>query len=590
MPLDGITISSIVQELSEKLVGGKIDKINQAEKDELLFSIRNNQTGYKLLISANSANPRIYLCESYKKENPLQAPMFLMLLRKHLGGGRILSVAQQGFDRHILIDIEAYDELRVLKTKTLSIEIMGKHSNIILINKESDRIIDSIKRVSLSMSSIREILPQRPFTLPPTQGKNDPLSILSLEQFASLLRTKNQPVFKAIYTNFEGIAPISAKQICYMANLNDSHSTYELSELQLERLKNSFDRFFSSISSHQTTPCVVYEKNGGIVDFSATALTIYDSDSRAVLSRDSISLAAEEFFHGKDLKERIAQKTYGLRKSLQIKMERLKTKLEKQVNEINEAKGLEELAHLGELLTANIYRMQKGMREIEVIDYHDSEMPMIRIPLSENLTPSENIQVYFRKYNKSKSRINELTSQLKQTKDELDYLQNVMVSINNIDSLDAIEEIREEMVREGYYSVSTTNKNKKKSTSLPMEFISADGFTILVGKNNTQNDTLTLKTSRPTDVWLHTKEIAGSHVIIKATLDEVSKEALYEAAMLVAYYSQARASAQVPVDYAPRKNVKKPSGAKPGMVVYDDYGTVYVTPDEAKLPRQITQK
>lgn len=586
MPLDGITIRSITHELKEKIVGGKIDKIQQAEKDELLFSIRNNQQNYKLLVSANSANPRIYLAENYKKENPLQAPMFLMLLRKHIGGGRILSIEQNAFDRHILIDIEAYDELRNLKTKTLSIEIMGKHSNIILIDKESNLILDSIKRVPLSMSSIREVLPQRLFVLPPSQEKSNPLNQISLNDFIAKLKSKSQPVYKAIYTSFEGIAPISSKELCYMANIHDSDLTLELDDLKYERLKNSFDRVFENISENKFFPCIVYRSNGDIMDFSALMLTMYD-EKYEVVSYDSISNAAEKYYYGKDLKERIAQKTYGLRKSLQIKLDRLHSKLQKQINEINEAQSLDEFSRLGELLTANIYRIKKGMDKISVIDYNDPEMSTIEIPLSENLTPSENIQVYYKKYNKAKSRIHELTMHLEQTREELLYLENVMVSINNIDSLDAIEDIRDEMVKQGYYSQSSVNKKKAKTLSKPMEFISSDGYTILVGKNNTQNDALTLKISNPTDVWLHTKDIPGSHVIIKATLDEVSKEALFEAAMLSAYYSQARASSQVPVDYAPRKNVKKPNGARPGMVIYDDYGTVYVTPDEDKLPKRV---
>lgn len=588
MPLDGITMRAIAHELKEKLVGGKIDKISQSEKDELLFSIRNDKKNYKLLISADPANPRIYLVENYKKENPLRAPMFLMLLRKHLNGGRILSVTQNMLDRHIMIDIEAYDELRVLKTKTLSIEIMGKHSNIILLDRESGRIVDSIKRVPLSMSSIREVLPQRPFIPPPSQGKKDPLEPLSLDDFIKLFKAKSQPVYKALYTSFEGIAPISAKELCHRANINDSDSTFELDPLRYERLKNSFDRIFAGIKNNESTPCIVYQKNGTIVDFSSLMLTIYDND-HDVIPRDSISTTAEEYYYGKDLKERISQKTYGLRRSLQIRSERLRSKLQKQIDELNEAKSLDEFSRLGELLTANIYQMQKGMKEISVIDYNDPMMPSITIPLSENLTPSENIQVYYKKYNKARSRINELTSQLDQTKEELTYLENVMVSINNIDSPDAIEDIREEMVKQGYYAQSASNKKKKTMLSEPMEFISSDGYTILVGKNNTQNDLLTLKISRPSDVWLHTKEIPGSHVIIRATLEEVSKEALYEAAMLSAYYSQARSSSQVPVDYAPRKNVKKPSGARPGMVVYDDYGTVYVTPDENKLPKRVSK-
>ena len=585
MALDGITIKAIAYELSQELVGGKIDKINQAEKDELLFTIRNKQQNYKLLISANSANPRIYLAKDYKKENPLQAPMFLMLLRKHLGG-RILSVSQNNLDRHILIDVEAYDELRNLKVKTLSIEIMGKHSNIILIDKESNLIIDSIKRVPLSMSSIREVLPQRPFTLPPAQDKRNPLEKISLDEFIALLKAKSQSVYKAIYTSFEGIAPISAKQLCYMANISDVDTTYELDEVKYERLKNSFERLFEHIKNNEFTPCIAYRKNGEILDFSSILLTIYDNEG-IVDEKNSISQAAEEFYYGKDLKERISQKTYGLRKSLQIKIERLRTKLQKQIDEINEAKSLDEFSRLGELLTANIYQIQKGMKEISVIDYNEPDMPTVLIPLNENLSPSENVQSYYKKYNKAKSRIHELSIQLEHTRDELNYLENVMVSINNIDSLDSIEDIRDEMVKQGYYLQSTGSKNKKKVVSSPMEFVSSDGYKIFVGKNNTQNDQLTLKLSSPSDVWLHTKEIPGSHVIIKATLDEVSKDALYEAAMLAAYYSQARASAQVPVDYAPRKNVKKPNGARPGMVIYDDYGTVYITPDEEKLPQRV---
>lgn len=585
MPFDAITIKAIAHELSETLVGGKIDKINQAEKDELLLTIRNHQQNYKLLISANSANPRIYLAKDYKKENPLQAPMFLMLLRKHLVGGRIMSVVQNTFDRHLLIDIEAYDELRNLKTRTISVEIMGKHSNIILVDKESNRVIDSIKRVPLSMSSIREVLPQRPFLPPPTQEKKNPLDPISLEDFVALLKSKSQSVYKAIYSSFSGIAPISAKQLCYMANIQDVDSTYELEFWQFERLKNSFDRLFSYIRKNEFSPCLVSKRNGEIVDFSPILLTIYEEYS--LQEEHSISLVAEAFYYGKDLKERIAQKTYGLRKSLQIKLERLRSKWQKQIDELNEAKSLDEFSRLGELLTANIYQIQKGMKEVSVIDYHQPDMPMVTIALNENLTPSENVQLYYKKYNKAKSRINELTAQLEQTKSELDYLENVMVSVNHIDSLDAIDDIKDEMTKQGYYTQHSAPRTKKKIRSKPLEFVSSDGFTIYVGKNNTQNDQLTLKFSDPSDVWLHTKDIPGSHVIIKATLEAVSKEALYEAAMLSAYYSQARASSQVPVDYAPRKNVKKPNGARPGMVIYDNYGTVYVTPDEDKLPKQV---
>lgn len=586
MALDGITIRAIAQELDDKLSGGKIDKINQPEKDELLFTIRNEGQNYKLLISANSANPRIYLAENYKKENPLKAPMFLMLLRKHLGGGRVLSVEQGGFDRNIFIDIESYDELRRLKTKTLSVEIMGKHSNIIMIDKETGLIIDSIKRVPLSISSVRTVLPNTAFSLPPAQDKRNPLEEIDLESFTSLLRAKSQPVFKAIYTNFQGISPISAKQISYMANLNDSHGSYDLSEIQVNILKEQFDRLFKSVREMNFSPCLVLSKRGTPIDFSSIMLTYYDHMAQ-VEHHPSISKVTEDYYFGKDLHERIQQKTQGLRKSLQIKLDRVKTKMQKQIDELNQAKNLDEYAKIGELLTANIYQLEKGMAEVQVYDYMLEDSPLIQIPLDPNLSPSENIQVYYKKYTKAKSRIKELTEQLKQSKDENDYLENVLVSINNIESLDEIDDIKEEMAKEGYYSMSSVKRQKKKIGSQPLEFLSSDGIKILVGKNNSQNDLLTFKIASPSDVWLHTKDIPGSHVIIKTSFNDVSTQTLYEAGMLAAYFSKSRASSQVPVAYAPRKNVKKPSGAKPGMVVFDDYGTIYVTPKEEELPKQL---
>lgn len=585
MALDGITIRALALELSETLVGGKIDKINQPEKDEVLFTIRNNGSNHRLLISANSANPRIYLAENYKKENPLKAPMFLMLLRKHLGGGRVLSIAQKDFDRNILIDIEAYDELRRLRTRTLSVEIMGKHSNIVLIDKETNQIIDAIKRVPLSISSVRMILPNTEFTFPPGQGKHNPLESISTKDFVSALKTKSQPVFKGIYSNFQGISPVSAKQICYMANLNDSFGTYDLTPLQMEILKENFDKLFKAISLGNFAPCIVYDPNYNPLDFSAIMLTLYD-DTHTVVGFDSISKATEEYFYKKDLHERIMQKTQGLRKSLQIKLDRVKTKMQKQIDEINQAQNLDEYAKAGQLLTANIYQMDKGMKEIEVYDYLTEGSPLVSILLNPDWTPSENIQDYYKKYNKAKARIRELTDQLEQTKNENDYLENVFVSINNIDSLEAIEDIKDEMAREGYYSQVNIKKKTEKTPSKPLEFTASDGTLILVGKNNTQNDRLTFKIASPNDIWLHTKDIPGSHVIIKATLETVSQDALQEAAMLAAYYSKSQASSQVPVSYTPRKNVKKPKGAKPGMVIYTDYKTIYVTPKVEELPKK----
>ncbi|MBP8653786.1 MAG: NFACT family protein [Proteocatella sp.] len=586
MPLDGLTLHAAAHELNTLLAGGKIDKITQAEDDEILLSIRSNQKNYKLLMSANSANPRIYLVKEYKKENPLKAPMFLMILRKHIGGGRILSISQNGFDRSLTLRIEAYDEMRVLRQKLLIIEIMGKHSNIILVDSESGKVTDAVKRVPLSMSSVREVLPNREFIQPPGQNKKNPLIGIGLEEFISVLKSKNSSILKAIYGNFEGLSPVIAREICFRASIDDSLSTYELTDLNYERLKNSFDRLFHDVSVNNIYPNIIMDKRLNTpVEFSAVALTHMEGFS--VKHGESISEICEQYFALKDLYERIHQRSSGLRKSIQIKLDRVRTKLEKQTDELNRAHELDRYSKTGELLTANIYMLSKGMKEVRVIDYFDENAPEITIPLDEHLTPSENIQACYKKYNKSKSRIKELGIQIEQTRSEMEYLDNVMVSINNCTSLDSIEEIKEELAREGYYSFSKTEgkKGRKEKSSEPLEFTATDGTEILVGKNNTQNDRLTLKMSKPDDVWLHTKNIPGSHVIIRQNLDDVSEEALYEAAKLAAYYSKARTSSQVPVDYAPRKNVKKPNGAKPGMVIYDDYGTVYVTPDEELVYR-----
>ena len=274
MPLDGLTLHAAAHELNALLAGGKIDKITQAEDDEILLSIRSNQKNYKLLMSANSANPRIYLVKEYKKENPLKAPMFLMILRKHIGGGRILSISQNGFDRSLTLRIEAYDEMRVLRQKLLIIEIMGKHSNIILVDSESGKVTDAVKRVPLSMSSVREVLPNREFIQPPGQNKKNPLIGIGLEEFISVLKSKNSSILKAIYGNFEGLSPVIAREICFRASIDDSLSTYELTDLNYERLKNSFDRLFNDVSVNNIYPNIIMDKRLNTpVEFSAVALT-----------------------------------------------------------------------------------------------------------------------------------------------------------------------------------------------------------------------------------------------------------------------------------------------------------------------------
>ena len=579
MALDGITLRSLVHEMKSKLVNGKIDKITQPEKDEIWLTIRNEKQNHKLLISANSSTPRIHFVNDAKKENPLTAPMFLMLLRKHIGNGTIKSVEQRSTERIVEISIDAYDELRVLKNKTLIIELMGKHSNIILVHTEDRKIIDSIKRVSLNISSVREVLPGLTYQYPPGHKKISPIHRLDEDEFRRLCSNFHSEIYKLFYMSYEGMSPTISKEICYRANVESTEVASSLSEVKTEKLWGTFSRMMSRIEQHEYSPCIVIQRNPHtILDFSAVLLTHYET--MELVEYQSIHTACEEFYFLKDRAERIQQRTSALRKKIQTRLDTLQHKTEKQNNEISSSMLLDKDKLYGELLTSYIYQIKTGMSEITLENFY-SNNEKITIPLDVQKSPSENIQRYFKRYQKSKNRIEELTEQLAIAQKEISYLENVLLSISQIETYDEISEIQDELAKQGYIRRMGNHKSKKETISSPMEFTSSDGTTILVGKNNTQNDRLTLKLSSPNDTWLHTKDIPGSHVIIRAKQQDISEKTLYEAAVLAAYYSKGKFSSNVPVDYTERKNVKKPSGAKPGMVIYVNNSTIYVTPEES---------
>lgn len=577
MALDGITLRSLIHEMKSKLVNGKIDKITQPEKDEIWLTIRNEKQNHKLLISANSSTPRIHFVNDAKKENPLTAPMFLMLLRKHIGNGTIKSVEQRSTERIVEISIDAYDELRVLKNKTLIIELMGKHSNIILVHTEDRKIIDSIKRVSLNISSVREVLPGLTYQYPPGHKKISPIHRLDEDEFRRLCSNFHSEIYKLFYMSYEGMSPTISKEICYRANVESTEVASSLSEVKTEKLWGTFSRMMSRIEQHEYSPCIVIQRNPHtILDFSAVLLTHYET--MELVEYQSIHTACEEFYFLKDRAERIQQRTSALRKKIQTRLDTLQHKTEKQNNEISSSMLLDKDKLYGELLTSYIYQIKTGMSEITLENFY-SNNEKITIPLDVQKSPSENIQRYFKRYQKSKNRIEELTEQLAIAQKEISYLENVLLSISQIETYDEISEIQDELAKQGYIRRPSNHKSKKETISSPMEFTASDGTTILVGKNNTQNDRLTLKLSSPNDTWLHTKDIPGSHVIIRAKQQDISEKTLYEAAVLAAYYSKGKFSSNVPVDYTERKNVKKPSGAKPGMVIYVNNSTIYVTPE-----------
>lgn len=585
MSLDGIVLRSITHELNTTLSGGRVDKIHQPESDELLIQIRNNGTNYKLLLSASSNNPRIHLT-GFSKKNPQSPPTFCMLLRKHIQNGKILEITQPSLERVVKLKIESLDELGDLTQKELIIEIMGKHSNIILVKSDSRKIIDSIKRVPISLSSLRQILPGLEYMSPPAQHKLDPLES-DVESVLDVLKSSdsNLSTHKALYTQFLGLSPLLAREICFRSGVDSERLLSLLDYNEKKNVAKGFMAFYDDIRDNIFFPNIVKDRdNLDVLYFSAVKLTQYGD--YPVDSFDSISEVLEFFFLSRDNRDRIKQKSSDLRKSVSLKLERILNKVEKQRLELLESEKRDIYKIKGDLLTANMHLVKKGDKSVTVQNYYSETLEDMEIALSIRLTPSENAQKYYKKYNKLKTAHALILDQIARAEEEIDYLQNILYSIDHCTEVQEIDEIKEELVSEGY-SKKSALKNKKSNSapSKPYEFISSDGYTIYVGKNNKQNDQLTMKSAAKDDLWFHTKDIPGSHVIVKTNGDDVPQSTVLEAALLAAFYSKASQSSNVPVDYALRKNVKKPNGAKPGMVIYENNSTAYVTPDKVTVSK-----
>lgn len=580
MPFDGSAVHSIVSELNDKIVNGKIDKVYQPEKDELIIHIRSYRESYKLLLSASTSYPRVHLTED-NKSNPAVPPSFCMLLRKHLLGGRIVAVRQPDFERIIEIDIECFDELGYSVHKTLIAEIMGRHSNIIFTDGTTGKIIDGIKRVSFEVSSVREILPGREYEYPPSGGKVNPLEITkdtfieSLKSLSGSVKTE-----KYLINSYNGISPAAAREICLRASLDNDADVKLLSEAEIMRFYNAFSWFQSAVSSAAYKPNIVF-MDGKAADFSCFELEIYRGCEKQFY--DSMSKAVAAYYSEKDQKDRIKQKSGDIRKILSSRLDRCYKKLEILNNELSQAQDANRLKIYGDLIMSNLYALNKGMDKARLLNFYSPEGQYVDVPLDVQLTPTANAQKYYRQYNKSKNAISMINEQLVENRQEIMYLETQLDNLDKCTEEIELEEIRNELAEQGYIRARKIVKNKQPKASKPMHFISSGGFDIYVGKNNVQNDYLTLKFASSQDMWLHTKEIPGSHVIIKSGGREIDDRTLEEAANLAAYYSKGKMSSKVPVDYTQKKNVKKPAGAKPGMVIYDNYWTIYVTPDENQV-------
>ncbi|MCL2353371.1 MAG: NFACT family protein [Defluviitaleaceae bacterium] len=554
MAFDGICIAAVVDELSSKLADGRIDKIAQTEKDEITLSIRAGGANYKLMLTTNASYPRLHLV-SKTKESPLTAPMFCMILRKHIGGGRVIKIAQQGLERIVKIHIQSYNEMGDLEEKTLILEIMGRHSNIILVSGDGV-VLDAIKHISYSQSSVRQVLPGRPYADPPKQGKKDPLNLDNINNIATE---------KDIFENFVGVSKASAGIIMQIA--------------QREGItpQEAFKSVMKDVGEGRFSPYTLQKTS---LSFAFFGKGVFGDDM--VQSFDSPSGLLEHFYNTKDNADRIKQKSQDMRRVLQNLIERCVKKADIHAKTQKEIANMDSLRLFGELITANIHALQTGMAKATLQNFYDG-MKDIDVVLNPQKTPAENAQEYFKKYNKQKRTAEALVGQVAQNKEELAYLEGVLQSIAQSETTADLNQIREELQQEGFIKKTKSKaKEKKPTTSKPMHFITDDGFDVFVGKNNMQNDTLT-KNADKDDIWLHAKNMPGSHVILKTKGREVPTQTLEEAVNLAAFYSKGQGGSMVPVDYCLRKNIKKQSGGKPGAVIYDNYKTAYITPNEERV-------
>lgn len=562
MAFDGIVTHAVTHELNERLASGRIMKIHQPTDTDIVMQIRTRNGNVRLLLSASLSFPRLHITnENYR--NPLEAPMFCMLLRKYCEGAIIDGIHQIDMERIIHLDIRGRDELGDARTKRIVLEIMGRHSNLILMDPQSGMIHDGLHHVTPAVSRYRTVLPGRPYVAPPPQHKINPLAATK-DDFIRRIRFNEGKIAKQIVGAFEGISPLIADEIMYRAGLPTQDSLWK-----------AFAEITGLVEQHTYTPTFARTEHKEY--FSAIPLTHL---AHAVTETfTTISECLEAFYHGKAERDAVKQRMHDLARLVINERNKNEKKIEKLLETKQKAEDASKYQIYGELLTANLYQITRGQPEANVINYYEEEAPLLSIPLDPALTPSENAQAYFKRYTKAKNSRAFVDNQIAGAKEEMLYLDTVLQQIENAGLAD-IEDIREELTEQGYLRARPSQGkkgNKQKNPTLE-RYTSSEGVTIYVGKNNKQNDYLTNRLANPDDTWLHTKDIPGSHVIIRGT--EFGETTLMEAANLATYYSKARQSSQVPVDYTLVRHVRKPKGAKPGFVIYEQQKTQFVTPND----------
>ncbi|WP_226675475.1 Rqc2 family fibronectin-binding protein [Mesobacillus jeotgali] len=561
MSFDGLFTRAITNELSSLLKGGRINKIHQPYKNEIILAVRANGVNHKLLLSAHPSYARVQITnEQY--DNPNEPPMFCMLLRKHLEGFIIEDIKQAGLDRMIIFEVKGRNEIGDISYKQLIVEIMGRHSNIIIVDKNRNMILDSIKHVSFAVNTHRAIMPGQEYVFPPQQEKMDPFEAQE-EDVLRVIDFNAGKLDKQLVSNFAGVSPILAREIVFKAGLANRTT-----------LPKAFVSVMSEFREHHYQPAITNGSNK-----EAFYLIPFEHLKGETKSFDSLSSLLDRYYFGKAERDRVKQQGNDLERLIANEKEKNEKKILKLEKTLEDAQKAEQYQLYGELLTANIFMIEKGMKEITVVNYYDEDGASITIPLEPRKTPSENAQRYFTKYQKAKKSVNIVKEQIEIARAEVSYFDTLLQQVEAASPKD-IEEIREELIEGGYIRARQKKGNKNKQNLKPLleKYRSSDDTEILVGKNNKQNDYLTNKVAARDEIWLHTKDIPGSHVVIRSK--EPSEETILEAAQMAAYFSKARNSSSVPVDFTKVRHVKKPAGAKPGFVIYEQQQTVYVTPDE----------
>jgi len=595
MALDGITIKALTFELNRRLLGGRISKIAQPEADELLLTIKSQSANERLLISAGASLPFVYLT-SDNKPSPATAPNFCMLLRKHISGGHITKISQPGFERIIEFTIDHLDEMGDPCQKILTIELMGKHSNIIF-RRTDGTIIDSIKHISALVSSVREVLPGREYFIPKSEDKIDLHNYLlckhncsdidtntEVKSLASLISDcvlcKPMPLQKALYSTFTGFSPVLSESICNVAGIDSSKSANSLTAQETESLCQSIDALLEDIYNNKYSPAIILDKDNTPIDFEVIRLSQFDD-----LNRTSFATVSEvliSYYALRNEVSRIRQKSADLRKIVQTSLERNVKKYDLQAKQLKDTEKMDKYRLYGELLQTFGYSAEEGVDKFTCENYYDDNKP-ITIPLDSTISALQNSQKYFDRYQKLKRTKDAVTLQISETEADIEHLRSIATALDIAVNEDDLTQIKEELTDSGYIKRKGFSKGKAKIKSKPFHYISSDGFHIYVGKNNYQNDELTFKLANTGDWWFHAKKMPGSHVIVRCEGKELPDQTFEEAASLAAYYSSGKTMDKVEIDYVKRKEVKKPNGSKPGFVVYYTNYSMIAKPDISKI-------